>query len=173
MANFHTQKLAADSEMHMSTTVHGRAIKPSKFIKESVNMKHAFAIIGILAVLCLALVSCTSTGKGSAKSFRQQEFELNAKGNPTTGYSWKQEILEGNDVIQFLREDYVSDDHPEGMVGVGGTFYFAYKGLKEGTAKVELRYARAFEWNPIERKVVKINIDAAGDVTVEPVEIVH
>jgi len=56
-------------------------------------------------------------------------FKVKLTGNPTTGYSWileNTEELVNSGVIEKVNEDFVEDEHEEGMVGVGGSFVFEF-----------------------------------------------
>jgi len=67
------------------------------------------------------------------------------KGNATTGYTWK---ASGNGLT--IVDDYIVDEHPEGMVGVGGTMVFYVKADKAGTYTLKAEYGRSWENSPIE-----------------------
>jgi len=56
-------------------------------------------------------------------------FSVKLNGNPTTGYSWvlmNEEEIASSGVVSKVADDYVEDEHEEGMVGVGGTFTFEF-----------------------------------------------
>jgi len=67
------------------------------------------------------------------------------KGNATTGYTWK---ATGSGLT--IADDYIVDEHPEGMVGVGGTTVFYVKADKAGTYTLKAEYGRSWENSPIE-----------------------
>jgi len=67
------------------------------------------------------------------------------KGNATTGYTWK---ATGSGLT--IIDDYIVDDHEEGMVGVGGTTVFYVKADKAGTYTLKAEYGRSWENSPIE-----------------------
>ena len=63
--------------------------------------------------------------------------------NPTTGFSWKMAPSSG---LEIESDEYVADDAPDDMVGVGGTHEWRIKvtGAGEQTIKGDYRQ----EWNP-------------------------
>lgn len=83
--------------------------------------------------------------------------------NPTTGYDWTAE-LEG-DCVRLIRDEYVQDPALPGMAGVGGTQYYAYEAVQEGTATVTFTYARSWEQTDADR-VITAEIIVAPDLTV-------
>ena len=85
------------------------------------------------------------------------EFNIKIAGNPTTGYSWylnnedelKKEGVQPTNLNEYKSADYVQDEHPIGMAGVGGIFDFKFK-LDEGKKNVpdiRLSYKRPWEQN--------------------------
>merc|ERR1712151_1006830 len=69
-----------------------------------------------------------------------QKFVLKVAGNPTTGYGWFLGKDNSNDNLKCLNldkynssEDYVVNQHPEGMMGVGGVYYFIFVGDVKGS----------------------------------------
>ena len=67
-------------------------------------------------------------------------------GNATTGYAW--ELIDGGEteVISSLEgRGYIPDSAPEGMVGVGGTFFFRYAAESIGNADLTFTYRRPWE----------------------------
>ena len=95
----------------------------------------------------------------------EKEFYIKVRGNPTTGYGWY--LSENSDKENLLTlnldeynscNDYVVDKHPEGMVGVGGNYYFKFKGLKEGNYNLMFIKKRAWEQNNIAEKRVVLKV---------------
>lgn len=68
-------------------------------------------------------------------------------GNPTTGYEWKSTDTN----LKILKEDYMVDEHEDGMVGVGGTYAWYVTAEKAGTYTFGAEYKRAWEEEPIDR----------------------
>ena len=69
---------------------------------------------------------------------------ITVKGNPTTGYTWQS----AGDGLTIL-EDYVEDEHEEGMVGVGGTYQWYVTADKAGTYTFKADEARVWEGNAV------------------------
>lgn len=97
----------------------------------------------------------------------EDEFFIKIHGNPTTGYSWILDENSNKDILQALNLNeynsslnYETDQHPEGMVGVGGDYFFKFKGLKEGNYNLKFIKKRAWESSPVEEKFVLMSIKA-------------
>ena len=86
-----------------------------------------------------------------------QEFNIKINGNPTTGYSWylnnedelKAAGVEPINLNEYKSGNYVQDEAPQGMCGVGGVFDFKFK-LAEGKKNVpdiKFSYKRPWENN--------------------------
>ena len=97
-----------------------------------------------------------------------QIFTIKIRGNATTGYGWflQNRANIDTDAIQALNlneygssQNYITDEHEEGMVGVGGYYYFKFKALKSG-ASVSLVFIhkRPWETSPVRTVEVKVNI---------------
>ena len=80
---------------------------------------------------------------------------LKIRGNMTTGYSW---FVEGNSIknkdFNFLNlddsnstNDYKTDSHLKGMVGVGGSFIFKVKLIETGIHHLDFINKRPWENN--------------------------
>lgn len=84
--------------------------------------------------------------------------------NPTTGYSWQCKI-ENPQTLELISDNYVENEHPKAMVGVGGVHNWEFKGLKEGSSKVIFEYSRPWESKvPLDKKEFTINVLAADDL---------
>lgn len=97
----------------------------------------------------------------------EDEFYIRIHGNPTTGYSWileensDKENLEALNLNEFNSSmNYETNAHPEGMVGVGGDYFFKFKGLKEGNYNLRFIKKRVWETSPIAEKFVLLSIRA-------------
>ena len=90
--------------------------------------------------------------------------------NPTTGYSWEFSVAD-SDVLE-VRDQYFADSGDLGMTGAGGTHWFHFNGLREGTTSVTFRYVRA--WEPekaLYTYVYRLAVDEAGNVLIWGVEV--
>lgn len=97
-----------------------------------------------------------------------QTFTIKIRGNPTTGYTWFLDNRDNldNSAIKALNlnefgssRNYKTDEHPEGMVGVGGYYFFTFKALKKG-ASVDLVFIHKRPWESghVRKVTVKVNI---------------
>ena len=88
------------------------------------------------------------------------------RGNPTTGYGWyvnNVKELKDSNICSPLNlnkydgtYDYITDPHPEGFVGVPGSYYFKFKPLKVGQVNIEFVNKRP--WDTHDQKIVKANL---------------
>jgi len=106
--------------------------------------KHAFGVVLVL-VAFLMVTGCsggkpnTYTDPSSTISVRSnQEFIIALEANATTGFAW--EAVYDESILQLVSQNYVPDEHEEGMVGVGGTDHLRFKALKTGKTEIELTY---------------------------------
>ena len=93
------------------------------------------------------------------------EFFIKIHGNPTTGYGWylmensnKEDLLALNLDENNSSENYETDAHPEGYVGVGGDYFFKFKGAKQGQYNLLFVKKRIWEQNVISEKYVVVNV---------------
>ncbi|EEA06307.1 uncharacterized protein CMU_007980 [Cryptosporidium muris RN66] len=77
--------------------------------------------------------------------------EINLKGNPTTGYTYRMIDFPNTSIIKPLLIDplYTQDHTTEYLLGVGGTFTFKFQAMSAGETSASLVYARHFEHRPI------------------------
>lgn len=66
-------------------------------------------------------------------------------GNATTGYQWQVGKIQGDAIQALGKPEYVPNKNPGGMMGVGGTYYLDFKGIKPGKATVGLVHVRPWE----------------------------
>ena len=79
---------------------------------------------------------------------RNNSIRLQVAGNPTTGYQWvfDEEMTNGAFTVT---KDYVQNDAPPMMVGVGGMYYFTIEaGPTEAHGTISLGYKRSWEAEP-------------------------
>ena len=80
---------------------------------------------------------------------KEKSLRLAVAGNPTTGYSWEvnEEMANGAFTVT---EDYIMNDAPPGMVGVGGMYYFTIEaGPEQAEGTISLAYGRSWESTPV------------------------
>lgn len=91
-----------------------------------------------------------------------ENFLIELKSNPSTGYQWQTEYDET--YLLLVEHFYVPDTLPEGgegVVGAGGVEKFDFRGLVPGATQITFSYAREWEEEPIETKVYEITIEEA------------
>ena len=135
-------------------------------------MKKATIII-LAAALVFTAVSCKSSvttevdpeGISSKGSYENYEYSLKAdgstldftiEGNPTTGYQWQ--FLTKDDSIELVSGDYVQNDNPGMMVGVGGKYVFVIDFKADGDYSLDFAYMRS--WAP-EDGLIKLALDVS------------
>ena len=74
-----------------------------------------------------------------------QIFHIRLPGNPTTGYEWELKSIDRTIAEPTGTIRYRQNPAPAGMVGVGGSFSLAIRGVKAGKTKVVLVYRRSWE----------------------------
>ena len=87
------------------------------------------------------------------------------KANRTTGYSWA--LAESKLDAKILKSDgneYKVDEHPAGMVGVGGNDVWTFTALAPGKTEIALGYARPWEKDkePVESFKLTVEVAAAA-----------
>lgn len=95
---------------------------------------------------------------------QDQEFAVKIRGNPTTGYSWflAEEIQEDESLLATnLKENrstknYEIDDAPEHHMGVGGFYYFKFKGQRPGTYPLVFVHKRPWETEALAQRAVQV-----------------
>ncbi len=86
--------------------------------------------------------------------------------NATTGFSWEY-VLDEEGIVEEKSSEYVSKNHPEGMVGYGGRQLYTFKGVREGSTTATFVYRRPWDESSTVHTVrVDLMVDNAGNVTV-------
>lgn len=122
-------------------------------------MKSKIVILGLLVILTLSLIACTSTAE---KSYTCNDFQANQHiadniemqingvitvtlcSNPTTGFQWDEEArISDATVLEQASHEYVA---PAGDTpGAAGIEKYTFKALKAGTTTISLEYSRPWE----------------------------
>ena len=96
--------------------------------------------------------------------------QIKLRSNPTTGYSWA-EVKDKTDAKTLKSEgnEYKVNDHPAGMVGVGGSDYWTFRALAAGTTEIVLGYGRPWEKDKEPARTFKttVVVDAAAPAATE------
>ncbi|WP_235269970.1 protease inhibitor I42 family protein [Methanosarcina mazei] len=71
-----------------------------------------------------------------------ENFTLQLRENPSTGYAWELNVSEG---LNILDDYYTQDEAPEEMVGVPGTHSWMIEAVSEGSQQVNGEYIRSWE----------------------------
>ena len=92
--------------------------------------------------------------------------ELLLEGNATTGYTWNYEVLDNT--IVSVSGEYVTNEAPEGMAGVGGVQHYTITGLAQGTTTMRCYYSRSWETDvtPIKDVVFDIEVNENNEVAI-------
>ena len=98
-------------------------------------------ILNILFItfVCVLLCAC-----GKEEVVGGKTAEINLDGNATTGYEWKYSLSDET-LLNVVENEYVPNEAPEEMVGVGGIQKYVFKGLKEGEVIVTLTYSQPWD----------------------------
>ncbi|MEK4418635.1 protease inhibitor I42 family protein [Bacillus sp. FSL K6-0268] len=95
-----------------------------------------------------------SIKKGETFAIRLQE-------NPTAGYVWMLDPMKQNIslITNYIENiDPLSEENGPIGVGRGGLHTFVFKGDSLGMNKIQLKYARPWETEPIHEYTLKINV---------------
>ena len=89
-----------------------------------------------------------------------QEISIILAGNATTGYNW-QFSSDKPAHTKVIKETYVVDKHPTGMVGVGGKSIYQIQVMKSGKFIITAQYYRPWEkFDPQKDKHFKFIFEA-------------
>ncbi len=102
---------------------------------------------------------------------KNETLVVKIQGNPTTGYGWYLDNHKNlrTDELKPLNldesgspDEYKTDPHPPGYVGVGGYYYFRFQPKKPGVT-VDLVFIHKRIWSPEENvKRVYVAVDIIG-----------
>ena len=85
------------------------------------------------------------------------------RSNPTTGYSWAQIAGKTDEkVLKSNGGEYKVDEHPAGMVGVGGSETWTFTALAPGKTDISLGYARPWEKDKEPAQTFKLTVEVEG-----------
>ena len=71
---------------------------------------------------------------------------IELEGNPTTGYEWSLDSLEGESLTEVQEAGYKSEENDPEILGAGGVFSFSFMSIEPGSTKISLRNAQL--WAP-------------------------
>ena len=85
----------------------------------------------------------TEADNGTNISLKNGEnFTLQLRENPSTGYSWQLNVSEG---LSILNDNYTQDEAPEGKVGVPGNHSWIIEAVDQGSQQVNGIYKQPWE----------------------------
>ena len=107
------------------------------------------------------------TGKDNGGTIRVApgaKIRIKLDSNPTTGYSWALTGKPDEKVLKSDGNEYKVNDHPEGMVGVGGVDTWTFSALAAGKTGIALGYARPWEKDkePVQTFKLTVEVDKAA-----------
>ena len=89
-------------------------------------MKKIFVLVLVLALMLCAPV-CLADDNGRWYSVDDDTLlTVRLKANATTGYFWTCSMTKEG-IIEMVSEEYIEDEHDEGMAGVGGQYVASFK----------------------------------------------
>jgi inhibitor of cysteine peptidase len=114
----------------------------------------------------VVLISAVDAGK-TRQANVGQVIAIDLTGNPTTGYGWVVDTIDGQAVRQanpVIFHETKKDIPPaqageRKVVGAGGTFHATFQAVKEGKATVKLAYRRPWEKDKDPAKAFTVTID--------------
>ena len=87
------------------------------------------------------------------------------KSNRTTGYSWALTGKTDAKVLKSGEVEYKVDEHPAGMVGVGGNDFCTFTALAPGKTEIALGYARPWEKGKEPAQAFKLTVEVEENTT--------
>ena len=85
--------------------------------------------------------------------------QIKLKSNRTTGYSWALTGKTDAKVLKSGEVEYKVDEHPAGMVGVGGNDFCLFTALAPGKTEIALGYARPWEKDKEPAQAFKLTVE--------------
>jgi predicted secreted protein len=110
-------------------------------------------------IVLTMIVMLTGCGKSEP-----QTMTLSLDSNPTTGYTW---MVDQDKELFDVSEEYVENDHEEGMVGVGGVQTFTLTPKEAGTCELTFTYRRSWEDPSEEDTVVGYTVEVSKSMQIE------
>ena len=145
-----------------------------KFIHRRANEENGRSMTISLKRKCETQLNSLKIGMNGGKFDLEVEnnnqFSIELKGNPTTGYSWflenfeelkKSLIIKPLNLNEQKSSDYVADPCPEGMCGSGGKFHFKFEvknAFGKDIPKLVFGYKRLWEKDVTDYKKAEINL---------------
>ncbi len=99
-----------------------------------------------------------------------QEVVVRLKGNPTTGFRWEVEAVEGEAVEP--RGEVAYEPPHTARLGAGGTFVARFQAARQGEATLAMRYVRPWEKDKEPAETFRATVKVAGETEGQAVRIV-
>jgi inhibitor of cysteine peptidase len=97
-----------------------------------------------------------------------EEFTVELESNPSTGYEWQVTEIADEQVVRLVDSEYVPPESD--LLGASGKQVFTFEAVDEGSTRITLEYARAFEDSPIARHVVDVTVGNILQLTTDKPE---
>ena len=115
------------------------------------------------AALASKTVELTRDDSGKTVTVRPgATVRIKLKSNRTTGYSWALTGKLDEKVLKSEGNEYKVDEHPAGMVGVGGSDVWTFRALAAGRTEIVLGYARPWEKDKEPAQAFKLTVVVEG-----------
>ena len=129
-------------------------------------MKKIFITV-VTFILTISLLAGCGGGTVKAHSDPEETIDSSMNGefivlialesNPTTGYSWVAEFDAA--MLELVEETFELGEYTkQGLVGVGGTELFRFKGLSCGKTEITFKYKRSWETETLDTKVFTVEV---------------
>ena len=98
---------------------------------------------------------------------QQKVLTITLPANATTDYEWVYEISDA-EVLELVNQEYLFDDKEAKLVGVGGIWTASFQGVfkAEGEAELVLNYKRSWEDEPIQTRLLRVNVLENGKLEI-------
>lgn len=108
------------------------------------------------------------TGDDNGKTLKVKVgdvIRVKLKSNRTTGYSWALVGKPDAKVLKSGEVEYKVDEHPAGMVGVGGSDFCTFTALAPGKTEIALGYARPWEKDKEPAQAFRLTVEVEAEAT--------
>ncbi|MCF8335722.1 MAG: protease inhibitor I42 family protein [Bacteroidales bacterium] len=122
-------------------------------------MKHP--IITLFFIVLLSVSSCATIEFDREYEVNKgEEFVINLKTNPSTGYHWAIEEGLSDSIITLQGDEYVPEENPTNKprLGAGGTKKWHFRAEREGQTILKFIYKRPGTKDTNERKLIQIRV---------------
>ncbi len=116
--------------------------------------------LALLVACAPAVTTLTEANDGQTVQLKKDgSLSITLVSNPTTGYQWTVDQIDGSQLKQLGDPEYVTDC-PNGLPGCGGHQTFHFTATAAGQSQLRLIYHRTFETNlpPLHTFSVTINV---------------